>query len=50
MGRPQGPDRKLSIIVMRSRSNQMEDLLPLVSDILKALETIQRGQIVEISE
>jgi predicted nuclease of predicted toxin-antitoxin system len=43
-------DRKLSIIVMRSRSNQMEDLLPLVSDILEALETIQRGQIVEISE
>jgi hypothetical protein len=35
---------------MRSRSNQMEDLLPLVSDILEALEMIQRGQTVEISE
>jgi hypothetical protein len=44
------PDRTLSIIVMHSRSNQLEDLLPLVSDILEALETIQPGQTVEISE
>jgi len=40
--RPTG--RKLSIILVRSRTNQMEDLLPLVDAISQALETIQPGQ------
>jgi len=39
---------KLSIILVRSRTNQIEDLLPLVDAILQALETIQPGQIVVI--
>jgi hypothetical protein len=43
-------DRKLSIILVRSRTNQLEDLLPLVSAVLRALETIQPGQTVSISE
>ncbi len=36
--------RKLSIILIRSRTNQLEDLLPLVDAIMQALETIQPGQ------
>ncbi len=39
---------KLSIILVRSLTNQIEDLLPLVDAILTALETIQPGQIVAI--
>jgi hypothetical protein len=42
--------RKLSIMLMRSRTNQLEDLLPLVSTVLIALETIQPGQTVAIPE
>ena len=38
-------DRELSIILVASRTNQLEDLLPLVDAILRALETIQPGQI-----
>ncbi len=41
--------RKLSIIVIRSRTNQIEDLLPLVNAILQSLETIQPGQMIEIA-
>jgi predicted nuclease of predicted toxin-antitoxin system len=41
-------DRKLSIIVVRSRTNQIEDLLPFVDAILKALTSITPGQIVAI--
>ena len=40
--------RKLSIILIRSRTNQMEDLLPLAPQIIKALQFIQPGQSVLI--
>ncbi len=40
--------RKLSIILVRSRTNQIEDLLPFVNAILNALKTITPGQIVPI--
>ena len=40
--------RKLSIISIRSRTNQLEDLLPLAGAILSALETISPGQILLI--
>ena len=40
--------RKLSIILVRSRTNQIEDLLPVVDAILWALETIQPGQTIGI--
>jgi predicted nuclease of predicted toxin-antitoxin system len=43
---PVGP--KLSIILLRSRTNQIEDLLPLVNAILEALQIIQPGQTVAI--
>lgn len=42
------PGGKLSIIVVRSRTNQMEDLLPLAPAILQALESIQLGQAIVI--
>jgi hypothetical protein len=40
--------RKLAIILIRSRTNQMEDLLPLAPAIIKVLEFIQPGQSVLI--
>jgi len=40
--------RRLSIILIRSRSNQIEDLLPMANAILEALETIRAGQILAI--
>ena len=40
--------RKLSIILVRSRTNQIEDLLPFVDAILNALNRITPGQIVPI--
>ena len=36
--------RLLSIILIRSRTNQMEDLVPLAPAILGVLESIQPGQ------
>jgi predicted nuclease of predicted toxin-antitoxin system len=45
----QGPaGRKLSIVLVHSRTNQIEDLAPLVDPILRTLQTIAPGQIVEI--
>jgi predicted nuclease of predicted toxin-antitoxin system len=40
--------RKLSIILIRSRTNQIQDLLPFVDTILAALKLIQPGQMVII--
>ena len=40
--------RKLSLLLIRSRTNQLQDLLPLVNAILQALETIQPGQTIAI--
>jgi predicted nuclease of predicted toxin-antitoxin system len=40
--------RKLSIIVLRTRTSQIEELLPLADAILKALHIIQPGQVIAI--
>lgn len=40
--------RKLSVVLIRSRTNQIEDLLPLVDEILQALETIEPCQTVMV--
>jgi predicted nuclease of predicted toxin-antitoxin system len=40
--------RKLSIILIRSRTNQIEDLSPLAPAILNILESIQSGQCVVV--
>ncbi len=45
---PHPAGRKLSIILIRSRTNQMEDLLPLADAILQALEAIQAGETIAI--
>ena len=41
-------DRKLALILIRSRTNQIHDLLPLVEDIRDALQTINPAEIVSI--
>lgn len=38
--------RKISILVIRTRTNQIEDLLPIVGAILSKLSGIQPGQII----
>ena len=40
--------RNLSVVAIRSPTNQLEDLLPLVDAIPNALEKIARGQTVSI--
>jgi predicted nuclease of predicted toxin-antitoxin system len=44
----QSASRMLSIILVRARTNQIEDLLPFVDAILRALDTIVPGEIVPI--
>jgi predicted nuclease of predicted toxin-antitoxin system len=41
-------DRRLSVILIRSRTNQMEDLSPLAPAVMKAIESIQPGQTVVV--
>ena len=40
--------RKLSVVVVRSRTNKIEDLLPLVQSILDALGRIHSGETVVV--
>jgi hypothetical protein len=40
--------RKLSIVTIRSQTNQIEDLLPFVKVILKELETLGPGRIIRL--
>jgi predicted nuclease of predicted toxin-antitoxin system len=40
--------RRISIILIRARTNQLEDLLPLVDAILGALEAAEPGQTSEV--
>jgi hypothetical protein len=52
-GMPQphgGGTRKVAIIVIRSRTNQVEDLLPLTDAVIAALQSIKPGEIVRIPE
>jgi predicted nuclease of predicted toxin-antitoxin system len=41
--------RKLAIVLVRCRTNQMEDLLPLTGLVLTAIERIQPGDVVTVS-
>jgi predicted nuclease of predicted toxin-antitoxin system len=43
-------DRRISILVMRARSNRLLDLLPLVPACLETLRQLRPGQIVEIGQ
>lgn len=40
--------RKLGIVVLCASSNAIEDLLPLVAGVLKAIESVQPGQVVRV--
>jgi len=40
--------RRLGVLVMVAASNAIEDLLPVVPNALKALSTIQAGQVVRV--
>jgi predicted nuclease of predicted toxin-antitoxin system len=41
--------RKLAIVLVSSRTNQLEDLLPMASTICEALKTVTPGQVVRVS-
>jgi len=40
--------RKISILLIRSRTNQLEDLVPLSDSILQVLQSIEPGQMAEV--
>ncbi|HKV24206.1 MAG TPA: hypothetical protein VJN93_06400 [Candidatus Acidoferrum sp.] len=40
--------RKIAIVLLVAASNQLEDLLPLVPNVLVALQSIQPGQVVRL--
>ncbi|HXC32536.1 MAG TPA: DUF5615 family PIN-like protein [Verrucomicrobiae bacterium] len=40
--------RTISILVLCAKSNRLEDLLPLVPESLRALQSVKPGQIIEI--
>jgi len=42
--------RKIAILIVSAESNRLRDLLPLVPDILVALESLQPGQVLGIGE
>ncbi len=39
---------KVAVVVLRAHSNDLSDLLPLVPQVLVALQTIQSGAVIEI--
>lgn len=41
--------RKIAILLLVAPSNQMEDLLPLVPDVLVALQSVQPGQVIRLA-
>ncbi len=43
-------DQPVSFVVHSAQNNKFETLLPLMSDVNEALETIQQGQVIKISE
>jgi predicted nuclease of predicted toxin-antitoxin system len=42
--------RPLAILVLRAKSNRLPDLLPLVPNMLQALNGVKSGQVIEVSE
>jgi hypothetical protein len=42
--------RKIAILIVSAESNRLRDLLPLVPDILVALESLQPGQVLRSGE
>ena len=40
--------RKIGIVVLGAASNALEDLLPLLPDVLRALELLEPGQVIRV--
>ena len=40
--------RKIAVVLIRARSNRLADLLPQIPDILRALASLEPGQLVKI--
>ena len=40
--------RTLAIVLVRAKSNRLADLMPHVPEIIKALSSLQRGQLVKV--
>jgi Domain of unknown function (DUF5615) len=43
------PKLGVAVVVLHANSNRFEDLLPLVPKILTVLDSIQRGEVMEVS-
>jgi hypothetical protein len=43
-------NRKISLLIIKAKTNQLVDLLPLVPDVLAALQKIKPGQIVVVGQ
>lgn len=41
---------RIAIMIVRARSNRIQDLLPVISDCLAALQQIQPGQVVRVGD
>ena len=41
-------DRKIALLLLVARSNQLEDLLPLIPEILFAVESVEPGNVVRV--
>ena len=41
--------RPLGVVVLRAKSNRLSDLLPLVSDLLAALSSLEAGVVKDVS-
>lgn len=39
----------LGFVILRARSNDLDDLLPLVPEVLKAIDSVQAGQIIYVA-
>jgi predicted nuclease of predicted toxin-antitoxin system len=43
-------DKDVAFIVLRAKTNRLEDLLPLMEKVKTKLETIQSGEVVKVGE
>ncbi|HMK21995.1 MAG TPA: DUF5615 family PIN-like protein [Terriglobales bacterium] len=43
-------DRKLGVLLIRSKSSRLQDLLPKVPDILRTLDRISPGQLIKVGD
>jgi hypothetical protein len=42
-------ERRISILVLKAQTNRLRDLLPVVAPALRALETIEPGEVLTVS-